>query len=73
MWSQIVSFKPWLLNFDHKFDGQEVKNFCTYLYIEFTGKYVPPPGTNSSVGGINSGAEGVKRKFPHINHCYHPH
>ena len=24
----------------------------------------PPPGTNSSVGGTNSGAEGVKRKYP---------
>ena len=23
MLSQIVNFKPWLLNFDHKFDGQE--------------------------------------------------
>ena len=34
MWIQIVSFKPWLLNFDNKFDGQEVKNFYTYLYIE---------------------------------------
>ena len=34
MWSQIVSFKPWLLNFDHKFDGQGVKNFYTHLYIE---------------------------------------
>ncbi len=30
MLSQIVSFKPWLLNFNHKFDGQEVKIFYTY-------------------------------------------
>ena len=27
-------FKPLLLNFDSKFDGQEVKIVYTYLYIE---------------------------------------
>ena len=27
-------FKPWLLNFNNKFDGQEVKIVYTYLYIE---------------------------------------
>ena len=29
---------------------------------------VPPGGTNSSVGGTNSSANGIKRKYPHINH-----
>jgi len=34
MWSQIFDLKPWLLNFDNKFGGQEVKIVYTYLYIE---------------------------------------